>query len=76
MSQFDKLMAILSDVHERPESRDDFRRALYLLHENNRESYDKTMSEIKTIIPALHKELADFIFNINDVKDFIKSAEA
>lgn len=75
MSELERLMSILRKVYDRPQSREEFRYELYMLHEKDSALYEQTLVELEKLAPQLHREAVDFIFNINDVKDFLRKLE-
>ena len=75
MSELERLLSIIRKVFDRPEAREEFRYELYMLHENDLTLYEQTMAEMKNLAPQLHREAVDFIFNVNDVKDFLRRQE-
>ena len=72
MSELEKLMSVIRDVIDKPENRDEFRILLYSLYKSDPALYEQTMVEMEKLAPMLQREMRDFIFNINDVKDFLR----
>ena len=72
MSELEKLMSILRKVHEQPEARDEFRLNLYILKQESPSRYEEAMAELKELQPLLHKEMADFVGNVEHVLEFLE----
>ncbi len=75
MSELERLMGILRKVFERPEAREEFRIELYKLYEKDPALYEQTMIDLDKLEPALHRETRDFMYNILDVREFLKKVE-
>ena len=75
MSEIERMLSILRQVTERPEAREEFRVEIYLLHEKDPELYKQTMTDLEKLQPTLHHETRDFVYNILEVRDFLKRVE-
>ena len=75
MSEIERLMSILKQVFEKPEAREEFRIKIYKLHEEDPALYEQTMIDLEKLEPALYYETKDFVYNILEVRDFLKKVE-
>jgi hypothetical protein len=75
VSELERMMSILRQVTERPEAREEFRIEIYLMHEKDLELYEQTMADLEKLQSTLHHETRDFVYNILEVRNFLKRVE-
>ena len=75
MSEIERLMSILRQVFDKPESREEFRIEIYRLYEKDPALYEQTMVDLDKLEPVLYYETRDFIYNVLEVRDFLRKVQ-
>ena len=75
MSEIERLMSILRQVFDKPESREEFRIEIYRLHEKDPALYEQAMVDLEKLEPVLYYETRDFIYNVLEVRDFPRKVQ-
>ena len=75
MSEIERLMSILRQVFDQPESREEFRIEIYRLYEKDPALYEQTMVDLDKLEPVLYYETRDFMYNVLEVRNFLKKVE-
>ena len=75
MSEIERLMSILRQVFDKPESREEFRIEIYRLYEKDPALYEQTMVDLDKLEPVLYYETRDFMYNVLEVRNFLKKVE-